>query len=51
MKNINVLIVDDEPLAREIIQNHLAKIPNWNVIDTCINAEEAFEALLKHDIE
>lgn len=51
MNNINVLIVDDEPLAREIIQTHLEKIPNWTVVDTCINAEEAFEALLKHNID
>ena len=51
MKEINVLIVDDEPLAREIIQTHLTKIPNWNVVETCINAEEAFEALLKHKID
>ena len=51
MKEINVLIVDDEPLAREIIQTHIHKIPNWNVVDKCINAEEAFEALLKHDID
>nr|WP_297788827.1 response regulator transcription factor [uncultured Allomuricauda sp.] len=51
MKNINVLIVDDEPLAREIIQTHLSKIPNWTVVDTCINAEEAFETLLKNDID
>lgn len=51
MKKINVLIVDDEPLAREIIQKHLEKIPNWIVVDTCINAEEAFEALLKQKVD
>lgn len=51
MRNINVLIVDDEPLAREIIQTHLSKIPNWTVVDTCINAEEAFETLLNNDID
>jgi DNA-binding LytR/AlgR family response regulator len=51
MKIINSLIVDDEPLAREIIQSHLSKIPNWSVADTCVNAEEAYEALLKFDID
>lgn len=51
MKQIRALIVDDEPLAREIIQTHLSKIPNWTVIDTCINAEEAYEALLTHEID
>jgi len=51
MKMINCLIVDDEPLAREIIQTHIHKIPNWTVTETCINAEEAYESLLKHDID
>lgn len=51
MKKINSLIVDDEPIAREIIQTHIKKIPNWNVKGTCINAEEAYESLLKYDID
>lgn len=51
MKNINVLIVDDEPLAREIIQTHISKIPNWTVVDTCIDAKEAFEILVKNKID
>lgn len=51
MKMINSLIVDDEPLARELIQTHINKISNWNVTETCINAEEAYESLLKHDID
>ena len=51
MKTVNVLIIDDEPLAREIIQTHLEKVPNWKVVDTCINAEEAYEALLNNAID
>ncbi len=51
MKMINSLIVDDEPLARELIQTHMNKISNWKVIETCISAEEAYESLLKHDID
>ncbi|WP_223034401.1 LytR/AlgR family response regulator transcription factor [Hanstruepera marina] len=51
MKTVNVLIIDDEPLAREIIQTHLEKVPNWHVVDTCINAEEAYEALLNNAID
>lgn len=51
MKTIQTLIVDDEPLAREIIQTHLSKIPNWNIVNTCISAEEAYETLLKQDID
>lgn len=51
MNMIRALIVDDEPLAREIIQTHISKIPNWTVTATCINAEEAYEALLTHEID
>ncbi|TVZ55010.1 LytTR family two component transcriptional regulator [Lutibacter sp. Hel_I_33_5] len=51
MKTVQVLIVDDEPLAREVIKTHLQKISNWNVVKTCINAEEAYEALLNNTID
>lgn len=51
MKTIRALIVDDEPLAREIIQTHIDKIPHWTVTATCINAEEAYEALVTHEID
>ena len=51
MKIIHSLIVDDEPLAREIIQSHLSKIPNWSVVATCESAEEAYEALLKFEVD
>lgn len=51
MKPVHVLIVDDEPLAREIIATHVSKIPIWEVVATCINAEEAYEALLNNTID
>ncbi|MGV3585707.1 MAG: LytR/AlgR family response regulator transcription factor [Adhaeribacter sp.] len=51
MKIIRCLIVDDEPLAREIIQTYLSRIPNWEVVKTCINAEEAYEALMQNGVD
>lgn len=51
MKTIRALIVDDEPLAREIIQKHLAKITRWQVVGTCANAEEALQTLLNTEID
>ncbi|KAA5542501.1 LytR/AlgR family response regulator transcription factor [Adhaeribacter rhizoryzae] len=51
MKIIRCLIVDDEPLAREIIQTYLKHIPNWEVVKTCINAEEAYEALMQNGVD
>ncbi|MEM8892321.1 MAG: response regulator transcription factor [Bacteroidota bacterium] len=51
MKTVKCLIVDDEPIAREIMVSHLEKVPNWVVESTCMNAEEAYEVLLKVDID
>jgi len=44
-KTINCIIVDDEPVAREILENHLLKIEAINIVATCKNAIEAFNEL------
>ena len=51
MKKVKCLVVDDEPIAREIIASHLDKVPNWEIMGSCKNADEAYEALLKEDID
>ncbi|GEO06373.1 DNA-binding response regulator [Adhaeribacter aerolatus] len=51
MKLIRCLIVDDEPLAREIIQTYLRKVPGWELVKSCINAEEAYEVLVQAEVE
>lgn len=48
---IKVMIVDDEPLARDVITEHLSKMPNFELVAKCGNAIEAFEALHKNDID
>jgi len=50
-KLINCIIVDDEPMAREILQSHLAKMEIVNVIKTCKNAIEAFNVLSTKQID
>ena len=37
-KTINCIIVDDEPIAREILENHLKKIESISVVGSCKNA-------------
>lgn len=44
-KQLNCIIVDDEPMAREILQTHLEKITFVNVLATCKNAMEAYNIL------
>jgi DNA-binding LytR/AlgR family response regulator len=48
---INVIIVDDEPLAQDVIETYVEKMPELNLIQKCNNALEANEALKKHDID
>ena len=48
---INVLIVDDEPLAQDVLETHIAKLPDLNLVQKCSNALEANEALRNHDID
>ncbi|MGB0868199.1 MAG: LytR/AlgR family response regulator transcription factor [Flavobacteriales bacterium] len=50
-KSISCLIVDDEPIAREILVSHLQKIPFISIIGTCKNAEEALNLIQKKKID
>ena len=51
MTTINCLVVDDEPLAREIIETYLSKLPGWQVAASCINAIEAYEAMMRTPVD
>ncbi len=45
------LIVDDEPLAVEIIETYLQKLNEMEIIEKCSSAIEAFEILQKKNID
>ena len=45
------LIVDDEPLAIKVIESHIGKVPNLELVSSCHNAVEAFDLLLKKKID
>ncbi len=44
---IKAILVDDEPLALEVLESHIAKIDNIEVAAKCNNGIEAFERLRK----
>ena len=48
---MNVIIVDDEPLAQEVIETYISKFPSLNLIAKCNNAIEAFEILNSESID
>lgn len=45
------IIVDDEPLAIEVIESHLSKLDDVEIIATCTNALKAFEILQKESVD
>ena len=45
------LIVDDEPLAVEVIRAHLDKLSDVEVVATCHDALAAFDLLRKHPVD
>lgn len=45
------LIVDDEPLAQEVIENYIVRIPNLEVVKKCSDAIQAFEVMKKEKID
>ncbi len=48
---INVLIVDDEPLAQDILENYVGRVPELTLVARCSNAIEANEALKNNKID
>ncbi len=50
-KICNCIIVDDEPMAREILENHLKKVDAVTIVASCKNAIEAFNILNSNNID
>ncbi|MBK8967610.1 MAG: LytTR family DNA-binding domain-containing protein [Saprospiraceae bacterium] len=48
---LNVIIVDDEPLALDVLETYIAQMPELNLVQRCTNALEANEALKNHVVD
>jgi YesN/AraC family two-component response regulator len=46
-----VLIVDDEFLARKLLQGYVEKIPDLELVGSCPNAFEAFKIIKQQPID
>ncbi|WP_299107292.1 LytTR family DNA-binding domain-containing protein [uncultured Tenacibaculum sp.] len=51
MKVLRCLLADDEPIARQILENYIEDIPNLELIASCKNAFEVMEVLEKETID
>ena len=50
-KPANCIVVDDEPVAREILENHLERIDSITVVASCKSAMEAFKIINTHPVD
>jgi DNA-binding LytR/AlgR family response regulator len=48
---ISVLIVDDEPIARDIMETYVQKLPELHLVGKCKNALEAFQLVSKVQVD
>lgn len=48
---IKTLIIDDEPLALDILESYIAKLPDLELVGRCDNALDANERLQQGDID
>ncbi|MBD0298516.1 MAG: response regulator transcription factor [Flavisolibacter sp.] len=48
---IRCLVIDDEPLAREILKQHIAGVEALELTGTCSNAVEAVSFLKQHPVD
>ncbi|HWA36205.1 MAG TPA: LytTR family DNA-binding domain-containing protein [Cyclobacteriaceae bacterium] len=50
-KKIRCLIVDDEPLAIEVLRQYIVSTPQFEIAGECLNALAAFEFLQKENVD
>lgn len=51
MKILKCIIADDEPIARQIIENYCADIPYLEIVASCKNAFEVLDVLQKQPVD
>lgn len=51
MSKTKCIIVDDEPLAIEVLKSHVGKIDSLELVGTCADAIEAFELLKAKEVD
>lgn len=51
MKKINCIIVDDEELARRLIENYISRLPHLNIVGKCANPFDAMQVLQEYEVD
>ncbi|MBN1986750.1 MAG: response regulator transcription factor [Prolixibacteraceae bacterium] len=45
------LVIDDEPLARDLMRSHIEKLENFEIVEECSDAMKALRALQRHSVD
>lgn len=45
------LVIDDEPLARDLMRSHIEKLENFEIIEECSDAMKALQALQSYPVD
>lgn len=48
---IKCIVVDDEPLARQLVMSYIDQVPGMQCVSSCQSAVEALAALMQHEVE
>ncbi|HJP63658.1 MAG TPA: response regulator transcription factor [Mucilaginibacter sp.] len=48
---IKCMVVDDEPIARDILKTYIERIPELTLVKSCMNAAEAYEGLYEYPVD
>lgn len=51
MSKLNVIIVDDEPLALDVLETFITQVPELHLVRRCNNAFEANEAINNYQVD
>ncbi len=51
MKPLQCIIADDEPIARQILENYIKEIPTLTLVASCKDAFEVMEVLQKQSVD
>lgn len=51
METIKTLVVDDEPLALDLVRGYVEQTPFLQLVSSCSNAKDAFEAIESSDVQ
>jgi two-component system, LytTR family, response regulator len=51
IKAIQCIVVDDEPLARDLVISYVSKLKGWEIKASCRHVADAYEALYQNEID